>query len=182
METIKTSITLEDRQERTIFQFIAYLLQYPDRKWLQWEELVTEAQTFQALPMYKDIMQFLEYIGQMSLDELEKEYVDTFDFNKKSAMYLTYSLAGEERERGQSLLEFKELYAKAGYVMKSTELADYLPVVLEFMAITPIEQAIEMFSMVKPVIQSIYNELEHLKSPYSYLLRSIIQVGENLNR
>jgi len=176
MEKTPISINYDNQFDRSVFQFIAYLLQYPDKKWLQWKELVMEAQQFAGMLIYPALMKFLNELGDISLEDLMKKYVDTFDFNKNAALYLTYHLAGDNRERGILLLELKDFYR----IMNNEELSDYLPVVLEFLAIAPIRVCSELFSKVKPAIEIIYEELKKTSNLYAHLIQSILIAGEML--
>lgn len=89
------------------------------------------------------LQQHITARGDLSLTELQVEYVDTFDVTRKCCLHLTYYTHGDTRRRGVALIEFKQAYRRAGVRLgdESAELPDYLPVVLEFGAFVDHEVA-----------------------------------------
>lgn len=171
MEQMITSISLNDEKEiRKSFKMISYLLQYPDKKWLQWGELIEELEEFNNSVIKNSLMDFLEGIGKLSLDDLEQHYVNIFDFNPDCSLSLSYLKAGEQRERGQILVELKELYREHGYEMTDEELSDYLPVVLEIASVVPLQITVNLLMSFLDSINKLKSELERLNSPYVFLI------------
>lgn len=70
---------------------------------------------------------------QFTLSEIKAIYTDTFDFNKKSPLYMTYNKFDTQKERGQMLAKLKVLYEMFGLKMVDNELSDYLPLMLQFL-------------------------------------------------
>lgn len=157
----------KETEVREAFQLISYLLQYPEKEWLQWRELVEETEQFEEHSLRKPLLSFLKGIGEVSLDDLTQAYVQQFDFNPKCSLYLTYLKAGEQRERGQILVELKALYKEYGFVMTDEELSDYLPLVLEFVSVAPMQISVNLFASFKEPIEKLKHELEQVGSPYS---------------
>src|SRR5699024_10372489 len=67
--------------------------------------------------------------------EVQQLYSDTFDFNKKASLYMTYNKFDTQKERGQLLAKLKVLYEMFGLKMADNELSDFLPLMLEFLYI-----------------------------------------------
>lgn len=65
---------------------------------------------------------------------LAATYVDTFDFRRRSCLYLSYYTHGDTRARGQALVTFASAYLSAGLAVDGGELPDYLPAVLDLAA------------------------------------------------
>lgn len=171
MEQMTNSISLNIEKEiRESCKLISYLLQYPDKRWLHWKELVEEAMAFNNPYVREPFLAFLEEIGKLSLDDLEQHYVNLFDFNSNCALSLSYLKAGEQRERGQILVELKAMYKSYGYEMTEEELSDYLPVVLEFASVAPLQISANLLGSFNESIGKLKNELETQKSPYATLL------------
>ena len=78
---------------------------------------------------------FFDYFRATPALELQQRYVETFDLQKRSSLYLTFFSHGDTRKRGQELLRLKRLYRAAGFVLEDGELPDYLPVVLALAAL-----------------------------------------------
>lgn len=181
MEQTTNSISLNIEEEiRESLKMISYLFQYPDKRWLQWGELVETVQQFNNPYVEKSLTSFLEAIGKLSLDDLEQHYVNLFDFNADCSLSLSYLKAGEQRERGQILLELKSTYREYGFEMTDEELSDYLPVVLEFAAVAPLQISANLMKSVRKPIETLKSELERLNSPYVFLTEACLAGTEAL--
>lgn len=159
---------------REACKMISYLLQYPDKRWLQWRELFEEVQDFELLSIRTPLEGFLTRIGEISIDDLEQQYVDLFDFNSACSLSLSYSKVGEQRERGQILVELKSLYMEYGYELTEEELPDYLPVILEFASFAPLQISANLLESFREPLEQMKDELELHKSPYSFLIVSCL--------
>ena len=60
--------------------------------------------------MRDELSQFCQEAGKLTPSELIATYVNTFDFGKKTNLYITYMSNGEQRERGMDLLFLKNYY------------------------------------------------------------------------
>ncbi|CAH2715813.1 hypothetical protein BACCIP111895_02997 [Neobacillus rhizosphaerae] len=183
MEQKMNSMFSKDEAEvRDTFKMISYLLQYPDKRWMQWRELVEEVEDFENPSIKNPLASFLEAIGDISLDDLEQDYVDLFDFNPACSLSLSYLKTGENRERGQILVELKTLYKEYGFEMTDEELSDYLPVVLEFASVAPLRISRNLLGSLREPIEKLKNELETLKSPYLFLITGCLSGMELLEK
>lgn len=81
------------------------------------------------------LAEFLAWYREAPLAELQRAYVESFDFSKRNSLHLTYHTDGDSRRRGVSLLRLKQAYAAAGQEVTDRELPDYLPLLCEFAAI-----------------------------------------------
>lgn len=162
-----------------VFGLLSHLLQYPGDDWR--EELPDVRREAQSIP-YSDAVKilsaFLDQAESVDGMEWQDRYVRTFDFGKKTNLYLTYAQHGEERERGPALLELKCRYAEAGFYLESSELPDYLPLVLEFAAAAPWEAARNVLSGTANALQSIRQELAQSGSPYVGLFDLLLLVHD----
>ncbi len=66
--------------------------------------------------------------------EREGHFADLFELNRRYTLYMTYYKMSDSRERGTVLAKLKMLYEMFGISEASSELADYLPLMLEFFA------------------------------------------------
>ncbi|MCF6092565.1 nitrate reductase molybdenum cofactor assembly chaperone [Microaerobacter geothermalis] len=166
--------------EIEIFQRVCHLssslLQYPDVDWRKsLQDFRRELADISDEKICKPFNQFLQAVEQADEEEWNEKYVLTFDFSKKTNLYLTYVQFGEERERGPALLELKQQYEKAGLMMSDDELPDYLPLMLEFAAAAPIESAKQILGRYIRQIETIRDELIRLENPYSLVLEATLQ-------
>src|SRR5690606_4469199 len=56
---------------------------------------------------------FCRWYAATPLGELERHYVDSFDFAKRSSLHLTYHVHGDRRQRGVAMLRLKQAYRDA---------------------------------------------------------------------
>ncbi|WP_027724951.1 nitrate reductase molybdenum cofactor assembly chaperone [Tuberibacillus calidus] len=164
-------------KDPAIYKICSYLLQYPDEKMKQSLETIKEiikeigGETGEHL-----LLPVVEYLQKTDTDDLITRYVQIFDFGKKTNLYVTYAIHGEQRERGAALLEIKQIYQKAGWQMPDDELPDYLPLMLEFAALS--DDGIRLLERYAEHIRAIAEELAKADSLYQNVLRFIILTVE----
>ncbi len=121
---------------------VALLLQYPDT-----DLLAARAEIAEAVGSLEDseqaaaLRRFLPYWLETSPTRLQADYVACFDLGRRCSLHLTYPLHGERRERGMALLELKRRFQAAGVSIRGGELPDFLPVILEYAVIVPVDGA-----------------------------------------
>lgn len=124
-----------ERVQRT-WLACSLLLDYPTR------DLLAALDDIAALvPDDPDLDALVRHLRSRDLQQLQEQYVETFDHTRSRALYLTYFAYGDTRRRGLALLRFKETYRRAGVVWDSTELPDHLCAVLQFGATTDLDAA-----------------------------------------
>jgi nitrate reductase molybdenum cofactor assembly chaperone NarJ/NarW len=103
--------------------------------------------------------------------EVAQHYVATFDLRRRCALYLTYPRYGDTRKRGMSLLAFKNAYRSAGFAPSEEELPDYLPLVLDFAALTPKGEA--LLHAHRADLELIRRALDQAGTPYADVLTAV---------
>jgi nitrate reductase molybdenum cofactor assembly chaperone NarJ/NarW len=118
---------------------LSVLLAYPDEELI--DALPELRQAAGDLPRdeRRALEPVLDAIATTSLAELRRVYVETFDFDRRCGLHLTYHTHGDRRQRGLELVRLKRRYAEAGLPFEGSELPDYLPVMLEFASLRPDE-------------------------------------------
>ncbi len=120
---------------RRVWGLFAELLDYPLDSPI---ELLRECRTL-ATPVSGDaearLASFQSFAEEATLGHLQEEYTRAFDMDESHSLYLGYHLLGESYKRSALLLEFKERYRVHGMEVGG-ELADHLPVVLRFLALS----------------------------------------------
>jgi len=155
-------------------------MQYPDSDWIGSHEVKDIVDLFHEGENKKLLLTFNGYLSKHTIDELCERYVQTFDFNDKTTLYVTYYQFQDQQERGAALVRLKELYQKAGLILNSKELPDYLPMILEFLAIAPQEYIQEMILILKDNLEKLYHELMAIESPYRYVVESVMAFSESI--
>ncbi len=159
---------------RTVFKLLSILLQYPDEQLLDAAEEITEA--IESLPASKQreaITRFWTSWAGATPTERAQRYVETFDFQKRGGLYLSFYLEGDKRQRGMILLRLKRLFAASGLVLDGKELPDYLPVLLEFAALAPEGNGATILDEFRPALEVVRTSLREIDSPYADLLDAL---------
>ena len=157
------------------------LLQYPSEElWSARDELVAEVE---ALPggERRRLQRFLDATRADSLGEAQRRYIETFDFSRRSNLYLTYHRWGDLRQRGMALLRLKQRYADAGLELADGELPDYLPVLLEFAALRP-DEGLAALGEHREALELVRSSLHDEDSPYAELIEAVVGGLPRLSR
>lgn len=104
----------------------------------------------------------------------QEEYCRTFDFDRRASLHLTYHTFGDRRQRGLELVKLKRRYAEAGLELQGSELPDYLPVMLEFAALDPV-QGEALLNEHRPALELVRARLHERDSPYAPTLDRIVE-------
>jgi nitrate reductase delta subunit len=123
----------------------------------------------------------LEHYTTASTGELDRLYTETFDFSKQRSLHLTYHLHGDSRQRGIALLRLKQAYEAAGFEFVTSELPDYLPLMLEFAALAP-DAGRELLAQHAVSIELIRASLRRDANPYAGALDLVAERLPGLSR
>jgi nitrate reductase molybdenum cofactor assembly chaperone NarJ/NarW len=158
-----------------IYKILSALLEYPD------QELVDNLSDISKLLEEMDdadvaeveaMRQFVAWLKDGDLTEIQAGYVKTFDMTPEHSLHLTHHLFGDDndRNRGPALIDLGELYKDYGVKTVTNELPDYLPLVLEFVALLDDSEAREFLSDAIKVLTVLDKNLHKANSPYAPLL------------
>lgn len=154
------------------FLITSFLLQYPNEEWKEaLLEIYEEAENIKDKSYAKPLLRFLEYTSQNKELDLAEHYVRTFDFTKDKNLYLTYYKYKEDRKRGEELLKLKRIYSDAGVNLATGELPDFLPVILEF---TALSEKKDILLHYQEAIENIFKNLSKENNPYLHVLETVL--------
>ncbi|MEH7378320.1 nitrate reductase molybdenum cofactor assembly chaperone [Neobacillus drentensis] len=88
----------------------------------------------------KEILDGIAPLFEMGQKKLQELYVETFDYKEKTSLYLTSHELGDSRKRGAALIKLQKLICEGGFEYEGKELADYIPMLLELLAVAPEEE------------------------------------------
>lgn len=154
------------------FKLLSLLLVYPEQQW--YDELPEMAKFAVDLPNGELLLTFFEFLQNQTLLELQENYVTTFDRNKHHALHLFEHLYGEDRERGQAMVDLLHEYQNAGFEPEANELPDYLPLFIEFLSLVDFKKSQEMLGDAVHVIAHIWGNLQESESPYAAVLEALV--------
>lgn len=123
--------------ERTAaLRVLALLLDYPDGDLFNsLGEIVSVAEQVQPTEMQSAIKRFVEYLRPQPLIQAQECYTAAFDVDPAATMNMTYHIHGDNEERAAALARLQRSYERAGWERATGELPDYLPLMLEFIAV-----------------------------------------------
>lgn len=154
-------------------KLVSLLLQYPDGDLLAArDELCAAATELEPGPQANAIRAFVAWYRDVPADELQTQYVETFDFSRRSSLYLTYHVFGDRRQRGMALLTLKQRYAAAGLDVSGAELPDFLPLVLECAVLAP-DVGLEILARHRESVELVRASLHAAGSPWASLLDAV---------
>lgn len=150
------------------------LLIYPEKEFMA-KRVELESLAKQLDPEWgQPLLEFLDATFTMTLDELQRHYVEIFDMRRRCSLFLTSWTHGDTRNRGMALIYFKEKYKDADIILSDEELPDHLAVVLEFAALVdPVEGNLLLGEHRAP-IELIRDALRSVNSLYAYVLDAIV--------
>lgn len=158
-----------------IFQWFSALLCYPEADLIealpQFYQALDEFHELQS--QYFNLKEFLNYLQEYSLRELQENYVNTFDRNRSHALYLFEHIYGEDRDRGSAMVDLLEEYRSSGFELSDEELPDYLPALLEYFSCIDADKAQKLLGDAIHVIAHIRQKLNQNNSPYALLFQGI---------
>jgi nitrate reductase delta subunit len=152
---------------REQLKLLSLLLQYPS------DELLGARAELAAAGDGGPVRRFLEWWARARARELQRSYVETFDFTRRNSLYMTYHVHGDRRQRGVALLRLKQRYAAAGLELLDGELPDYLPVMLEFAALAPSDVGLAALVEARDALELVRTSLHADGSPYALLLDAV---------
>ena len=160
-------------KERRLFAVASLALRYPTPDWM---ESLVAADLRELSPLAAEATeQLLHFFAETPLLDLQMKYVDLFDRKRRAGLHLSYYLNGDTRARGVALLRFKHIYNAEGWEPDCQELPDYLPMLLEFIAVTKSPVAFELLSEHRAGVALLHIALRDMKSEYAPLMNAILE-------
>jgi nitrate reductase delta subunit len=154
------------------YKLTSVLLQYPTAALVAGlDELDRAAAATSPKAARREFERFLGWLRITDPRDVAAHYVETFDLRRRCALYLTYYRYGDTRKRGMSMLAFKNTYRTAGYVPIDDELPDYLPMVLDFAALSP--KGVALLRAHRADLELLRRALHRAETPYAGLLDAV---------
>ena len=162
------------------FKALSAVLTYPS----------TELQ--QAIPEIRDVLEAESIVSADALEaiepllaefetgdiyDLQERYVLLFDRSRTLSLNLFEHVHGESRDRGGAMVSLIETYRAGGFEPATTELPDHLPVLLEFLATRPSEEARETLADAAHIFAAINARLLRRESEYSAVFAALLQLA-----
>ncbi len=135
------------------------------------------AQRTLGAPRLAELDALIDTLGHGSRLDNEAHYVEIFDRGRATSLHLFEHVHGDSRERGPALIDLTQTYEKAGLLLAPGELADYLPVVLEFVSTQPPKQARSFLREMTHIFNAIFSALAQRRSGYASVLGALLELS-----
>ena len=150
-----------------------------DERWQRGDELLAACDQA-ALPAAR--RQQLRGFVQLLLDsdplDAQAAWLATFDRGRSMSLLLFEHIHGESRDRGQARVDLVETYRRAGFELDARELPDYLPLLLEFLAHRPQEEAREWLHHIGHIAGMLAARAAERELPHVPLLEILVEAGD----
>jgi nitrate reductase delta subunit len=156
------------------------LLSYPSAEIRDALPEIAQIVTDTALVPRPDREAILSLIAELrSADPMEAEerYVETFDHSRATSLHLFEHLHGEARDRGQAMVELRQVYEHAGFELAARELPDYLPVLLEYLSCRDLAEARDMLGDCAEIVRRIGEALARRGSSYIAVFQALLSIA-----
>ncbi len=167
------------------FKVLSALLTYPD------EALVSVAPEFSAVLEAEGLVpaaqrpaldRLISEIATTDVYDLQERYGHLFDRSKTLALYLFEHVHGESRDRGQAMVDVRNMYDKAGLVIDTNELPDYLPLFLEFLSMRPVDEARALLADTAHILAALAERLDRRQSSYKAVFDTLVALADEAPR
>lgn len=126
--------------------------------------------------IYDRILPFESYLKTKTREELEEQYTAVFDVQAICPLDLGYVLFGEDYKRGEFLVQMSALHREYQSLKNESELADYLPNVLNLLKKMPENQMKKdlVEKLILPALKRMIATFDKANpSPYSLPIRAL---------
>lgn len=127
-----------DNQQRACLAIASRLLSYPsntEEELAAISECIEENVSSAALRIKLHAATSAIYdLGEFERKEI---FVSTFDLRSKLGLYLTGHEYGDSNKRGAAIIQLQKIISGAGFERVDDELADYIPMLFEFLVVHP---------------------------------------------
>lgn len=162
------------------FKLASVLLQYPTTSLFDGLDELDAVAASTSRGSRECFGRFLTWLRATAPTDVAQHYVETFDLRRRCALYLTYYRYGDTRKRGMSMLAFKTAYRNAGFDPSDDELPDYLPLVLDFAALSPRGESLVRAHSAD--LELLRRALRQAKTPYADVVDAVCAQLPKLGR
>jgi nitrate reductase molybdenum cofactor assembly chaperone NarJ/NarW len=167
-------------QSMITLKALGILLAYPDEDLLEaLPEIITQIENEKLLSKAdKQVLkELIIELQETDMLESQERYVELFDRGRATSLHLFEHVHGESRDRGQAMVDLNRMYAAAGLCLNGNELPDYLPVVLEYLSMRPLEETRDMLGDCAHILRALGEHLRDRGSHYSAVPAALLTIA-----
>lgn len=109
--------------------------------------------------------------------DLQAAYSELFDRSRSLSLHLFEHVHGDNRERGQAMIDLGQQYADAGFYLAGSELPDFVPVFLEYASCLPAAEARAMLGQPAHVLVALAERLDKRETPYAGVFHALVALA-----
>jgi nitrate reductase delta subunit len=159
---------------------LARLLGYPDaalRSQLLLLRQVLHQEGVLGAARLAELDALMSSIARQSALDAEADYVQLFDSGRSTALHLFEHVHGDSRDRGPAMVDLAQTYEKAGLYLRTGQMPDHLPVVLEFASTQAPHEARAFLGEIVHLLNVIFNALDKRGSRYASVLGALLDLA-----
>jgi nitrate reductase delta subunit len=105
---------------------------------------------------------------------LQAAYSELFDRSRSLSLHLFEHVHGDNRERGQAMIDLGQQYLANGFFLEANELPDFVPVFLEYASCLPPSEARETLGQPAHVFAALAERLDKKQSRYAAIFHCLV--------
>ncbi|PIE15069.1 MAG: nitrate reductase molybdenum cofactor assembly chaperone [Rhodobacterales bacterium] len=159
---------------------LSALLSYPSTELQQAGDELRQALAQDPLlsqEMVEGLAPLIEALEQGDIYDLQEVYVMLFDRSRSLSLNLFEHVHGESRARGSAMVDLLENYRAAGFEPQTSELPDHIPVLLEFLAMRPVDEAQEVLADAAHIFEVLRTRLARRDSLYAAAFAALLHIS-----
>jgi nitrate reductase delta subunit len=158
-----------------MYQHLASLVSYPDAGLFRALDHCIQALAPEVPEAATLLEHFREVAGELGQDALEEAYIQVFEMQAETALYIGHQLFGEDWRRGTFMACLKERYRECRF-SRGAELPDHASVTLRFLEVEQpgAERAELIGDCIVPALHKVLRAIEGKKTPYDSVLRALL--------
>ena len=161
-------------------KLIGVLLDYPaEELWEHREELLA-ATLDDMLPAIRReaLASFIRELLDLDPMQAQERWLALFDRGRAMSLLLFEHIHGESRDRGQAMVDLIQTYRSNGFELASKELPDYLPLMLEYLSLRPVDEVVDWLKHTGHILELLAARAAERDSPYALLLTLLVELGQ----
>lgn len=119
----------------------------------------------------------LAALAEEDVYALQERYVQLFDRTRSLSLHLFEHVHGESRDRGQAMVDLKEVYEAAGFHIDGSELPDFVPLFLEYCSLLPQDEARALLAEPAHVLTVLGERLAKRESHYALIFEALVALA-----
>jgi nitrate reductase molybdenum cofactor assembly chaperone NarJ/NarW len=161
--------------EQRYYKLLSLVMQYPDDAFRETlPTVVAEVERLPAGPPKHSLRTFIAHLKACDCLRLQAEYTALFDLNPATSLNLSYHVWGDGEKRARLLTELQQRYSAAGLEKATSELPDYLPLLLEFVATVPTARHCGPLQACWEGLERVIARLRESGPPYAALMSPLL--------